>query len=505
MKKEDAKRFFSPGAILRRLSDTARRFPLSVSIIAALAALAFIGVRDDDALNYRYYIFLGISLFVSVAATLAAEDRSGRLKTAAVALGAVLLCGVWCLFLPADDNAVDAAWSIEIGVWASAAFFAIFFVSFLGRGKDAGWWNFGVRILWRLVSGGIFAGILFGGLFLALFALRELFGMSIPDEAIGDLAVVCFIIFAPLYVLAGVPRGGAKHDAEMHPEPLLKVLALYILTPILALYTLILYGYGLKIVVTWQLPDGWVSWLVTALALGGLVVTLLVYPLRVRGGNRAVEFLSRWMGVIFLPLLVLMTVGIARRISDYGFTVNRAYILLLNLWFYGVYIYLFAVRGRRVKWILISAVAVGVVSSVGPWSIARVVVPRDRTDVEAAVVEAEDGDDGEFFGSYNMVRSDLLYELDGKYGKFAIIDWHGTDGKEGNFEYVQKGYELLIKISDDEGTLSKEVRIPLREAVDGGEIRGEEFFLLLVNSRGTQYAARDSIRVTQLKGYLFFD
>ncbi len=70
--------------------------------------------------------------------------------------------------------------------------------------------------------------------------------------------------------------------------------------------------------------------------------------------------------MIVVPLLVLMTVGIARRISDYGFTVNRAYILLLNLWFYGVYIYLFAVRGRHVKWILISAVVVAFVSRVAP-------------------------------------------------------------------------------------------------------------------------------------------
>ncbi len=525
MKKEDVKIFFSPGAIVRKLSATAVRFPISVAIIAVLAVLLFITIRDDKAVDYRLWIALPMALFASVVFTVGFEEGLERLRRPqrflviiVGTLGLVLLSLLYTLFFPADKHAVDKAQTVEIAVIMGSLFFSVFFIAFLGHGRgenrdegDAAWWNFGVRTLWRLMLGAVFAGILFGGFALALVALDKLLGVYIPDDAYAYLSVLSFVVFAPLYVLAGIPSDVAKHDAEMHRDPVLKVLGLYILAPILAVYTLILYVYLLKILVTWELPNGWVSWLVTVLAMGGLGVTLLLYPLRMRGGNRVVEFMSRWTGVVIVPLLLLMSVGIARRISDYGFTVNRAYILLLNIWFYGVYIYLFAVRGRCVKWILISAVAVAFLSSVGPWSIERIVTPREQASEKIAVGEVENGDNGEFFGSYNMVRDNLLYELDGKYGKFVIIDWHGDDGKDGNFEYTQKGDELLIKISnhdnesDGGNTLLKEVRVPLRESISGGEIRGEDFFLLLINSTGTQYAAQDSIHINQLKGYLFFD
>jgi hypothetical protein len=221
---------------------------------------------------------------------------------------------------------------------------------------------------------------------LAIYAVGRLFGVDPPEELYGDLWVVCFILFAPLHVMSGVPSGDLKHDGRLVPVHLLKVLALYILGPVLALYTLIMYAYLFKIIVTWQLPDGLVSWLVTALGIGGLAVILLLYPHRMRGGDRTVDILSRWTGVVIAPLLVLMTVGIARRVSDYGWTPNRCYILLLNLWLYGVYLWLFAVRGRRVKWIVISAVAVAFLSSVGPWSPARI-TPRESAGEDPAIVD----------------------------------------------------------------------------------------------------------------------
>ncbi len=520
MKKEDVKRFFSPGAILRKLSATAVRFPLPVAIIAALAVLLFISIHNHDVMDYRLWISLPMALLASVAVTVSLEDGLERRRrrqriftTLAVTIVAVLLCGLYALILPGESHAVDDAQAVEIAVMMGTVFFAIFFVSFLGRERrgegDAPWWNFGVRTIWRLMLGAIFSGILFGGFFLALLALEELFGVDIPGEAIGDLAVVCFVVFAPLYVLAGVPQGEAKHDTELHPEPVLKVLALYILAPVLAVYTLILYGYLLKIVVMWELPNGWVSWLVTVLAMGGLVVTLLLYPLRMRGDNKVVDFLSRWMGVIFLPLLVLMTVGIARRVSDYGFTVNRAYILLLNLWFYGVYIYLFAVRGRRVKWILISAVAVGVLSSVGPWSIARVVVPRP-SDETAGVLTTVDMD-YEWFRSDSTAVSNMPYILEGRsYGRFARIAWTYYDAERGEYDELTD-----MKLSEQEDDLvvglpkeGREFRIPFRRAAEEKVISGDGYMFMVGicegRLRNTRQPSRDPPRRVSVLRLIYF-
>lgn len=504
------KKLLSPGAMIGKLDAVVRRFPLAVLSIVAGTTLALLAINGfEDVINYRWAVFLGFSLTSSVAVTLAFEDRRSWIFNLLAGLAVAALWGVRCLFLPADLDDISAAQGVEIGVIEAASLFAVFFVAYLRRGADAQWWNFAVRTVVRLILGGIFAGVLYGGLSLAIFAVEELFNVDlISSEILADLSVACFMLFAPLYVLAGILSGARKHDPELHPKPLLKVLGLYIFGPILAVYTVILYVYLLKIVVTWELPNGLVSWLVTVLGVGGLVVTLMLWPQRMRGGNRVVDFLSRWTGAIIAPLLVLMTIGIARRISDYGWTPNRCYILLLNLWLYGIYIWLFVVRGRRVKWILISAVIVTLLSSVGPWSLARV-TPRENAD-EVDTVEAESA---EWFSADSTIMINKSYELGGGYGRFVKIDWNGYDGHEGNgIEFAREGGELVIRITEDNGISGagagddrsfREFRISLVQAENGMTIRGEGFMFFVEECWGTHYESRED-EYSRLQGCLFY-
>jgi hypothetical protein len=487
----------SPGAIVRALSDVARRFPLAVASIVALAVLLLVAIHaGEKTIDQRWWVFLPVVLFASVALRLALEERRPMAGLLA-GLAAAALWGVRCVMLPANLYDLATPQTVEIGAVMATAFFAIFFAAFLRRDTDAEWWNFASRTIARLLLGAIFANILYGGFWLAIYAVGELFSMTPPGELSGDLAVACFVVFAPLYVLAGVPSGALKHDRELVPSHLLKVLALYIMGSILAVYTLILYLYLLKIVFTWELPNGWVSWLVTLLGAGGLVVTLLLHPHRMRGGDRIAEFLGRWTGVVIAPLLILMSVGIARRVSDYGWTPNRCYILLLNMWFYGVYLWLFVIRGRRVKWIVISAVAVGFLSSVGPWSLARV-TPREDAEGDPS---ADAGQKSEWFSSDNTITYNIPLSLGQGYENFASISWHSDDSvHNGTVEFSLQGGDLMIRPSDESG----EFRVPLRQAADRRVVRGEGFALVVTSCTGTRYPESDSIAVEHLKGYLLY-
>jgi hypothetical protein len=506
------KTLLSPGAIFRTLSETVRRFPLAVVCIAVTAVLALLVVHDHE-VNYRWWPSLWFALVSSVAVTLATEERWSRIRTVLATVGIAALWGVRCLFFPADyDDMTTAQW-VELGVVCGAAFFAIFIAAYLRRDSDtdARWWNFSLRTVFRLILGWLFSGILFGGLMLAVFAVSELFDVDPPEELVGWIAVACGVVFAPLYVLAGVPRGDVKRYDELHPEPLLKVLALYILGTIMAVYALILYVYLAKIVITWELPNGWVSWLVTILGAGGLAMTLLLYPHRMRSENRVVEFLSRRTGVIIAPLLMLMTIGIARRIGDYGWTPNRAYILLLNLWFYAIYAWLFVVRGRRVKWILISAVIVALISSVGPWSLARI---EARPDAESDLPAAQEE---EGFLSDSVVIPNKPYTLAGEYENFAKIYWNsGDDQANGHISITQEDADLVISVEEDASAtdaadtaasgeaIVRKFRISMREAATTREIRGEGFTLMIDECYGTRNTASDSLEVNFLEGFLFY-
>jgi len=366
-------KLFSFNAMIEKLSLVAKRFPVSILMVIGLSVLLFweINGNVEDIILVKLMLFFSVGTFVGVVVALFAEDFVNNLKTCAATLIAVLLWGVYCYFLP--DTIDKTGKVIEVAVLCGTSFFALFFISFLKKNKDKSFWNFTTQTLFQMVLAEIFASILFGGLALALLAINVLFNVEISDKVYGNLAIVCFALFQMIYFLSNIPNKIKKHDDGISYHKALKILALYILTPILAVYAIILYVYLFKIILIWELPDGWVSWLVSTLALGGLLVITLLYPIRVQGGNKTVAFLSRWFGLLILPLLVLMSIGIFRRIGDYGITINRCYMLLLNLWFYGIYIYLFLTNSKSVKWILISFIGISLLSSIGPWSVANVV------------------------------------------------------------------------------------------------------------------------------------
>lgn len=495
---------FSTRGMSGKLREVACRFPLAVASIAAGTVLALLAVHGfEDVINYRWVLFLGFALTSSVAVALAFEERWPRVGTLLAGVAVAALWGVRCVFFPADIDDMSSAQGVELCVILGASFFSVFFAAYLRRDTDAQWWNFSTQTVVRLILGAVFAWIFFGGLSLACFAVSKLFGVDVPEEIFADLSILCFIVFAPLYVLAGVPSRADKHDPELYPAPVLKVLALYVLGSVMAVYALILYVYLLKIIVTWELPNGWVSWLVTILATGGLAMTLLLYPLRMKGGSRLVEFLSRWTGIIVVPLLALMTVGIARRIGDYGWTPNRAYILLLNLWFYAIYIYLFVVRSRRVKWIVISAVAVAVLSSVGPWSLARI-IPRESI-VEAGDDAVYEETDGEWFSSDNTIRENTTQSIAPGFDRFMKISWYGEDNADyanGTLKITRQGEDIVICLTAGE---PREFRLPVRQAMNTKEIRGEDFLFIVDVFTAIKFEDTDTIRINKLDGYLFYN
>jgi len=368
-----AKKKLSFSAITEKLLLVVKRFPISILLVIGFAALMFVVIHGDveEIVLFRFSLFFSVGAFVGVAVALCAEDFVNNLKTCAATLIAVLLWGTYCYFLPDKINSTEKI--IEIIILCATAFFAMFFISFLKKNTDKSFWNFTMQTLFQMALAAVFGSILYGGLALALFALNGLFDIDIADRVYADLAVVCLVLFSMIYFLANIPNKTEKHNDEISYNKAQKILALYILTPILAVYAMILYAYLCKIIILWELPNGWVSWLVSILALGGLLVIIFLYPVRMQNENKTVAFLSRWFGVLILPLIALMSIGIFRRIGDYGITINRCYMLLLNVWFYGIYIYLFLTKSKHIKWVLISFVGIALLSSVGFWSVANVV------------------------------------------------------------------------------------------------------------------------------------
>lgn len=155
--------------------------------------------------------------------------------------------------------------------------------------------------------------------------------------------------------------------AEYQPEKLTLNLVRYILLPLTAIYTIILYVYGVKIIAVGVLPKGEICIMVTALT---AVVYLLLFLLKALDYSNEDDKLTRIAIKIFpaalLPLLVMMSVAIGERVGQYGITVDRLYVITFNVWAYATAIYLFITRSRNINSVAISFAIIFLFTSIIP-------------------------------------------------------------------------------------------------------------------------------------------
>ncbi len=273
-------------------------------------------------------------------------------------------------------------------------------LSFFGDKTDVSFWNFTYRVVMALVVAVVIAGIVCGGLELLLLSIENLFGADISENVYVDVVIICFCLIMPLLMIQGIPGGEAKHDAVPMPMPkLIENAVTKLFTPIAIAYFVTLYCYAAKILFTWKLPDGWVSWLVTASMAAFVILFMLVYPYREKAqqsasawNGTAVRIITHWMPVLMLPLLLLMSIGIARRISDYGLTVMRVYLVAFNLWCYAVCIVLIIKRNAGIMWIPVSFILTFAVLSLLPVNVSTCV--RKGLTAKVTATLQENGWDG---------------------------------------------------------------------------------------------------------------
>jgi hypothetical protein len=176
---------------------------------------------------------------------------------------------------------------------------------------------------------------------------------------------------APLYALSLVPRElNEEVDISPHTGSLLdrgiSVLVNYIAVPVIAVYTLILHAYALKIVIEGELPEGQIGMMVTIFAIGGTATWLVAWPWREQGTKLLRIFMRSWFFLLIIPA-VLLGLAIWRRLSDYGVTPDRYGIALVAVWVAALVVYLAVRRNRADMRAILGAVGILlVIGSVGP-------------------------------------------------------------------------------------------------------------------------------------------
>jgi len=147
----------------------------------------------------------------------------------------------------------------------------------------------------------------------------------------------------------------------------LKFFTQFILIPLLIIYVVILYFYCLKITIYWELPRGWVSYLVLAYSIVGIFALLLVHPLHKEKAKSWIILFNKIFYYTLIPLIVLLFVAIFTRVLQYGYTEARYFVLLISVWLTSVVLYFIFSKRATIKFIPISLFVFGVFALIFPY------------------------------------------------------------------------------------------------------------------------------------------
>lgn len=318
------------------------------------------GVLQENLTRLAMVLALGIPLSLSTKVFIERKEGLGRLIRLALYGGNIVLLALYYLFFL---NNLDQVSISRYTAFTISLYLIFSFIPYLPKGRN--YELYVVTLFNRFVTTYLYSAILFLGLLAIISTINILFTANIPGTIYLDLWFIVVGIFAPAFFLADIPIYGQNLRVKDYSK-VLKVLLLYIVMPLITVYSFILYAYFIKILITAQWPEGILANLVLWYSILSTIVIFFIYPLR--DENKWVKIFISLFPKLIIPLLLMMFVSLGIRIGAYGVTENRYYVLIAGLWVMASMIY-FAINKNASNIIItISLAIISVMTVIGPWS-----------------------------------------------------------------------------------------------------------------------------------------
>ncbi len=362
-------------------AKTFLRFPMALLVGFTITILGILLIEMPSLITYdtqEYFtqtilsLIFSFPLFASLA--LIAERKKFSTSKFLLANLAVLALTIiyYTFILPNPAYATENGWpdsvfKMIIVLNLCSILFATF-APFIYKKENLGFWQYNKHIVIGLFITFVYSLVLFLGISLILGTIDTLFEIQIDSETYAEFFVVIAGIFSPILFFSNIPHNLDALNQEKSLPKITKNFAQYVLTPLISVYTIILYFYGGKILITQVWPNGLVSLMVIGYAIVGIINLIILHPYSDLSENKWINVFRKLFYISLIPLVWLLFAAVGIRINQYGITENRYYALLLGVWLTATAIYALLVKEKNLKLIPISVSIILVLSLFGPWS-----------------------------------------------------------------------------------------------------------------------------------------
>lgn len=274
-----------------------------------------------------------------------------------------------------DINITSQLFKYPIFCFLSCILFLI--IPFLGKEEDSDYYSY--RVIISLILTGLCYLLLILGIFFTIRSISILFEIVIKDYIYIEIAVFILGFIMPTLFLSGIPSIELKR--EQYPN-FVKKIFMYIVFPILSVYTVILYIYFIKILLELKMPSNILGDLVIYYSLISIVV--LYFTNKINDNKWSNNFIKIYPYMLIIPMIIML-ISFIIRINQYGFTEARYYALLC---FAFVMISIFIIKkNNKVKYIPLTLSILLLISIFGPVSAINVSKLSQEKKLEIILVD----------------------------------------------------------------------------------------------------------------------
>lgn len=466
------------------IKNSFKRFPITIGISTTLVIMLIILLEKRFQLTpssrtvlQRVNMIIALGIPLSLCIKLVYEKREG-LNRVHKTIGYILGTGILILyyfFLLKDFSTTSIIRYIGVSLFLYLAFS---YIPWIDRKEDFEFYI--IRVFSSFFLTIIYSAVLYFGISAILFAIDQLFDVNIPGKFFYYSFLVVAGIFAPSLFLARIPEGNHSFDKYEYPRSL-KILLLYIVIPLITIYSVILYAYFAKIIITRNWPRGLVSHLVLWYSFISVAVIFFITPILKE--NRWANRFKFWFPKLIIPILIMMFISIGTRIRTYGITENRYFVLVLGLWVFGIMLY-FALRKKSKNIIIPITLSIISLNAVfGPLS-SFAMSSRSQNDRLQSILRRN-----KMLVNNKIVKAPDNMFTDDKMEISMILKYFDTYHSLDDVKYLEKNF----KVSDMESVFG----FPYMEK----DINESNYFNLFIEDRAIEITGYDYL----LEGYKIVD
>lgn len=287
------------------------------------------------------------------------------------------------------------------------------------------------KILRAFIISNIYSFIVFIGISGIIFALNSLFKFNFGSSVYLRVAIFSFILFNVVTFFSDFPKVRDSFTDYKYPKAF-RILLVYIITPIVIIYTAILLAYFVKILVLWQIPNNLIVNLVIWFA--SFSIVYLFFLSRVE----TVTFINKFKIVFpftLFPLLGMMFFAIYLRIKEYGMTENRYIVIAVGLWIFLSLIYYIFYRENSNISIPIFLSVIILISGIGPASATSLSIRSQNARFEKLLRDNK-------MIAGEEIKPNINIESDAKSQIVDIVSYMVRTDRVDKLSYMPKDFKL---------------------------------------------------------------